>query len=508
MKCEKCGAVLPSEALFCPDCGCPVPKTEDKTEVIEKTEEPVVEETDAKPEEPAISEAIPASEEVTTDKEESNTSEPESPLPGAPIVAEQPTQPANEETTTSDLRFAPKDYMAANTPVVAPENPTPASTTPAPVAPTPEATKKAPKKEKVKKEKNTEKKKGGAAKVVVPIIIVLVLLAGVGGFYWFWMNRPIAKINKALETNDISTVASLYPELTKDEEKTEVQNAVLSYCQSQTSAFEEEDIDYKELSSLYKTADKILKGNKKYDSLVEDASALNDSRDAYAAAEKLFKKEDYEAAMEKYAEVIKADDNYKDAQAKIKECEANLIPSIAGTWVHTLNLGPYLADYASLYDSSYDYTFNMDMIMEFDEDGAGSVRISCDDPEGEFDVLAKQLAVYTVDNLFLVYYTEEELVLECQLEGMDDVETIDDVYDAFAEQLSETMDVDDLLEVFASSNKDFFYTATETEITVIGGSQISYYMEDDDLMLDLGDSGLTDFDYESSDTVWRFVKVD
>lgn len=198
---------------------------------------------------------------------------------------------------------------------------------------------------------STEKSKKTGL-IIAIVLLAIVLLGGAGLGYWYF-TRPIMLINKAIEVNDIQTVASLFDELEDEGEILSVQRAMGKYCDSLKKDFINRDKEYDDVMDDLELLENVLKDGGKYTSVLSEVKEINESRENFEAAAKAYSKEDYEKALELFESVSKKDDeNYASAQEQIEEIKKLLIPDIIGTWSADIDFGGGLLSAAEL--SGYD----------------------------------------------------------------------------------------------------------------------------------------------------------
>lgn len=219
-----------------------------------------------------------------------------------------------------------------------------------------------------------EKRKKKTGLIIAIIAFVLVLGGGATFGHWYF-HRPIMLINKAIEINDIKTVAEIFPELTDEGDIISVQRAMGSYASELEKDFINKDKDYDEVMKELKLLGKdVLKDSSKYEKIIANIEDINDSRNNFEKAEKAFEDEDYEKASELYALVSKNDDeHYKDSQDRIEEIKELMIPDVVGTWKTVIDIAPAFlsgmnADIYGIDESLLSrISFPVDIIFSFDE---------------------------------------------------------------------------------------------------------------------------------------------
>ena len=338
--------------------------------------------------------------------------------------------------------------------------------------------------EPVKKQKNTG--------LIVTLAIVATLLVGIIAFLAYYINRPIYKIEQAMEKENIEKVIALYPKLTKDEDQDYVQDQMYGYADSLKNQFVNGEAEYDEISgTLTDLGEDILADYPGYDSLVQSVDDLNKSRNAFAKAQSALQSEDYETALEQYELVIPEDSNYEAAQDGIETVKEFLVPDIIGAWSAEIDLGSYLT--AQVGYGSSDLSFTMEIVYEFGEDGIATCYIDEDSIYANKEAFADYLM-----NMLYEYY---EMTL-----GMSRDE-IDSYFAAYygmsmQEMMEEELSVDKLLQIMADEmqTEEFEYRV-EADAFVIekGSEEVRMYIEkpDNDTLVitgtdnpDLNDSAL------------------
>ena len=162
-------------------------------------------------------------------------------------------------------------------------------------------------------------KKKGRAGVIVLIVALVVLLAGgaAAGAFLFW-NRPVSRIHRALEKNDLAAVAELYPQLSSDKDREEISAKLLEIA----SADSKEDGQIEEILELL--------------------TEIKASRDSYTAAEQYRADGSYEMALAAYAGVIPEDTAYYDmAQEAMEETRDELVQASLSSAYSCRDSGDY-----------------------------------------------------------------------------------------------------------------------------------------------------------------------
>lgn len=479
MFCTNCGKEIPDGSRNCMYCGTAMKVVEPQDALSEATKETVVETvvetvTEVAEETKETKETI--KEEATEVSKEVEVAETVTEA-ATEVVTEVVTEVAKEseavkEVIKEEAKEEVKDVASEVVPQPIPQN--------IPVNMAVEPPKKA-KKEKKKKEKS---EKSGGAGVVIAIIILVLILAGAGVGAYLFLNSPYNKIKKAIAENDITTVCELYSELNNDEQKEYVGNSMWNYVVDLESQYQDEKIDYDTAMADIKAINKsVLKNDKELKALIEDMDALNGSRTAYDTAEKAFKKGDYEKAYDNYALVIKDDSNYKKAQKQMEECLALMIPPVTGKYRLDFDMGDAFLEGISTGDTSQ-YTISMPsaMILEFDEDGTGSMYIdeeamnagleqAMDDLVGiYYDLLEQETGLSKIEIDAMLYnagYNSLEDMVKDEFDFSD--------YDVSALSATFTYEVNDegdcitIVNDGQSNSRDIIYEMSGDNIVITGG---------------------------------------
>lgn len=475
MFCTNCGKEIPDGSRNCMYCGTAMKVVEPQDALSEATKETVVE---------TVVETVTevAEEAKETVKEEATEVSKE--VEVAETVTEAATEVAAEvaneseavkEVITEEAKEVVKDVASEVVPQPIPQN--------IPVNMAVEPPKKAKKAKKEKKKKEKSEKSGGAG-VVIAIIILVLILAGAGVGAYLFLNSPYNKIKKAIAENDITTVCELYSELNNDEQKEYVGNSMWNYVVDLESQYQDEKIDYDTAMADIKAINKsVLKNDKELKALIEDMDALNGSRTAYDTAEKAFKKGDYEKAYDNYALVIKDDSNYKKAQKQMEECLALMIPPVTGKYRLDFDMGDAFLEGISTGDTSQ-YTISMPsaMILEFNEDGTGSMYIdedtmnagleqAMDDLVGiYYDLLEQETGLSKIEIDAMLYnagYNSLEDMVKDEFDFSD--------YDVSALSATFTYEVNDegdcitIVNEGQSNSRDIIYKMSGDNIVITGG---------------------------------------
>lgn len=216
-------------------------------------------------------------------------------------------------------------------------------------------------------------KAGIMAAVVLAFAIVAVGV--IGTFSWY--NRPINRIDRAIRSDDVETVAELYGKLKRESDEARVQQEMLSMAEELKDSYIYGEKNYDEVMDTYGLLDKeILAGDRSFREIKKKVEAVEDSREAYKEADKLFDEGDYIGAKEKYILVIEDDLNYADARRAIEECEKKITGAIVSTWSVEYDMSE-LMNYNSYF---YDYIYlPAKIVFDFKENGTGSMSVQITD---------------------------------------------------------------------------------------------------------------------------------
>lgn len=186
------------------------------------------------------------------------------------------------------------------------------------------------------------RKKKGRAGLIVLIIILVLLLAG-GALAFIFLNRPMNKINKALEAGDITAVVELYGDLSDNRDKKEVSKKLLVYAEEVRDDYFKERLDYETaLEKLAPLSGAPLKTDDEIEEILIFISDIHASREAFLSAEDYRAGGSYVSALEEYAKVISEDTRYYDkAQAAIEEIKQEWIRAAVEEAYGHMNNGNY-----------------------------------------------------------------------------------------------------------------------------------------------------------------------
>lgn len=227
-------------------------------------------------------------------------------------------------------------------------------------------------------------KKKGKAGLVVLIIILVLLLAGGGALAFIFLNRPINKVNNALEAGDMEAAVELYGDLSGDKDREDVSEKLLAYAEEVRDSYLNEETDY---DTAMETLNLLAGASLKTDDEVEDIRAFVNriyaSREAFASAEQYRADGDYAMALKEYANVMEEDSRYYDrAQAAIAEVEQELEASMAeagkeliGTWALDCDLADAMTDELGSDYADFQASLPMTLLFDFNEDGTYKMYI-------------------------------------------------------------------------------------------------------------------------------------
>ena len=322
------------------------------------------------------------------------------------------------------------------------------------------------------------KKRKNKTGLVIMISVLLLLLAGAGIFAYLYFNRPILKINKAIEEDDIETVSELYGSLSKESEILEVQDRMLDKSKDLEKGFIEEELDYEYVTEqLNILGDEILIDNSRFDRIVKNVNLLNSSRLSYEEGMKAFKNEDYESALEAFSRVIKDDDNFDKAQAKIEECRQLLKPDITGIYRAKIDLSDVMMKFLGLSGSS-PIPLNLDVAVDITDDSNGYFYMDIKDPEALYDSMIKVVTYFTKKSIAQQYGISEDNI-ESYVK-MIFGKSIEDM-------VKDEVNIDDISELMYLENTYFTYTVNDDWVYVTltdANESIELRIRDDDLYLE------------------------
>lgn len=290
MFCRNCGNQLKEGAQFCDKCGTPVIPNPVEPPKSEPAPAPAAEA--AAPAEPIVQTPVAA---VTS--------------PAEPAVQTPAAEAVSEEAPSAEP--AP----AQEAPAQAPEPAAQTTSATAPAAPQPVV--KAPK---------TKDKKTGKLKAILVLVIALIVIgAGAVGVLLF-LNRPVAKINKAIANKDISEAYSIYRDKLEGETLSgNTRTALENYIDNVFSDYEREKITYSELNKALRDVRKFCKYDddledylKDYDKKLEKIERFNEYM---TAAKSCLDYENWLDARSYYREALSVIEDSEEALAGIQTAE-------------------------------------------------------------------------------------------------------------------------------------------------------------------------------------------
>lgn len=393
MICVNCGKEVRDGAKFCTFCGTPmaVPAPEaESAPVVESETEPA-----------SVVEAAPAAESMP---ESAPEAEPAAAPATEPAPVEEPVPepaPESEPAPAAEPAPAPTPVQPAPAPAPTPVQPMPMPAQPVGMVP-PAA--------------GGQKKKGHAGLIVLIIVIVLLvlLLAGGGLFAFLFLNRPINKINKAMEAGDMARVVELYGHLSSEKDKESVSDELLAYAKEVRDDYlnQKNDMDYaKAIEILDMLVDASLETNNKIKDIRTFVNNINDSREAYAAAEAYRADGEYELALEEYAKVIEDDTLFYDkAQEAIEATEQEWQDAIAeagkalvGTWEMKCDVADMMRDELGSDFEDFESSLEMTILIDFNEDGTFKLYVDESSFVESFNSWLDDFIVYGMEILYEMF---------------------------------------------------------------------------------------------------------
>lgn len=139
----------------------------------------------------------------------------------------------------------------------------------------------------------------------------------------FVISSPVNKLKKAIGDRDWTTVEALYEKSFLGDEKKEAKadEILQKEVESLKSEFTSGAMDYSTVKRHLKAIDEFW-DDECVDKALEDIRELKDSRDAFESAEQCMQREEYDAAIRLYGEVVKSDSNYEKAQENLETAKA------------------------------------------------------------------------------------------------------------------------------------------------------------------------------------------
>lgn len=313
-------------------------------------------------------------------------------------------------------------------------------------------------------------------KKIISIIVAIVVLAlAAGGFAGYWINRPAYKVDKAIEANDIETVAAYYGQL-KEADKATTTEKMRIHCQDLSAAYTDGTVEYETVKAEYDLLQsEVLKADETFANIAESVEMLHSSRESYKAAQEAFAAKDYEKALDQFEKVIPSDENYKDAIANIDLCKQALLPDVVGTWMNSTDIGPMLA---TMLGRAGDERLKLEVITyyEFKEDGSGIKYADTEQMKKSFEDYMTVMIEIIVEQYQTQYgISREQLDKEFKAQyGMN-----------MADYLRKYSGVDTIMESMEYAELEFTYTVDDKDVVATGadGRDISFAREGEELLL-------------------------
>lgn len=301
--------------------------------------------------------------------------------------------------------------------------------------------------------------------MVVASMAMMMALAGCG---------ELSKVNKAIESKDVATVAQYYGSL-KEEDKAEVTDKVRLYCQELSVSYTDEQVDYETVKANFDIlASEVMNGNEAFANMQESVEILHTSREAFKSAEELFAAKDFEKALAEYEKVIVTDKNYDAAQEKLNECKVAILPELEGKWTNTVDIGYVLASMMGM-ASDDRFHFAIEQVYEFNSDGTGKRYADEEKLKATMDDFINLLTTVIYEQ-----YEEKMGVSRSQLDKL------------FKQQYGMSMEkyikkeskLEQNFSVAGFTDEDLTYTVDGTEVkAMIGENEFLFTREKDELLL-------------------------
>ncbi|MCR4787803.1 MAG: hypothetical protein K5888_04380 [Lachnospiraceae bacterium] len=297
--------------------------------------------------------------------------------------------------------------------------------------------------------KRSKKKTG----LIILIVLLFLLLAGAGVFCFYYFNRPILKINKAIEEDNIEEVADLYGSLSKESEMLDVQDLMLDRCKDLEEGFVNEKYEYDFVQEQFDIlGEEILEDNSRFNKIVKNINILNNSRNAYDAGIEAFEKEDYETAIEEFSKVIKDDGNFENAQSKIEECKALMKPDVTGVYRAKIDVADIIMSYMGVAGGSSPLPLTIDFVIEITDDVNGSAYVDLKDPDAMIETVIKIVTALTKKKI-----ADEYGVSEANLDSYLKILMGKSV----EEMIRDEVNIDELKKMIPLEKTPFTYTVEE-----------------------------------------------
>lgn len=166
-------------------------------------------------------------------------------------------------------------------------------------------------------------KKKGKRKIFIVILIIILLLIGCGcGYIFYRFNLPINKIDRAFSHNDIDAALEYVDQIDNEKDRERMQQMAYDYAEEMRDNYinEVEGIDYALASTtLTRLYSEVLSNNVNVGEMIENIKTINDSRTAFASAEKFRTAGKYIDAIEEYRKVVEEDIAYYQLAQQLLE---------------------------------------------------------------------------------------------------------------------------------------------------------------------------------------------
>ena len=312
-------------------------------------------------------------------------------------------------------------------------------------------------------------------KIVSIVVAVVAAIAVICGGLFFWMNLPINKINKAMETENLEVVTENFGSL-KEDDKIEVADKMRLYCQGISTDFMDERISYEDaMSKMNVLGEEVLAGDEAFNNMIESIELTNSSRVAWKSANEAIGAENYEKALEELEKVIPGDKNYEEAKKKIVECKEKILPDVVGSWTCPIDIGYALASIMGM-ASDDRFHFEIAQIYEFYEDGTGK---RCADEEKLKETMDGFISLLVT--VITEQYEEKLGISKAQLDKV------------FKQQYGMTMEkylrsqanIEESFSGVGTTDEEFTYVVDGVNVIVtLDGNEFTFIREGKELLLD------------------------
>lgn len=313
-------------------------------------------------------------------------------------------------------------------------------------------------------------------KIVTSIVAVVLVLALIGGGAGYWFTRPIYKVNKAIERNDLETVSDLYFKL-KEKDKAAVSDKMRLYCQTLSTSYLDGNADFETVIEQFDLLGaEVLYGDTDFNEMYDSINLQHDSKEAYKAATAAFEAKDYEKALEEYEKVLGSDENYKKVQENMEICKNELLPDFVGLWTNTIDIGPAFAYMFGMTNDSR-FAFEMTSFYEFFDDGTGIRYTDADKIKDSFDGFIDLIIEITLEQYERQGISRAELNKQFKsMYGM-----------SVEAYIKKNVDMDEAVAQLKVEREAFTYTLEDNTIYVTdaNGNECFFTREGDELLLDI-----------------------